>query len=79
MRILTSCNDQMQLRRQVFKHFQGRLAVVLSSECIAQGTGQSVEDGGLQQESLDAFGLQIQDFFDQVIQYKAVAAGKRFN
>ena len=41
---------------------------------ITQGGGQAVQDGGLEQEGLDASGLTVQDFFDQVVQYVAVAA-----
>jgi hypothetical protein len=37
-----------------------------------------VEDGGLHQKGLDAWRLLCQDFFNQVIQYIAVAAGKGF-
>ena len=46
---------------------------------IAQGTGHSIKDGGLQQESLNAIGLLFQDLLDQVVQYIAVAAGKRLD
>ena len=62
-----------------FQHFQGRLAVILAGERVAQGAGQPVEDGRLQQESLDAFGLLFQDFFNQIVQHKVVAAGKRLD
>ncbi len=61
----------------LFEIFQGLLPVVLAGERIAQGAGQSVEDGSLQQESLDAFGLLFQDFLDQIVQHETVAASER--
>ena len=33
----------------------------------------------MQQEGLDAFGLLFQDFLDQIVQHKTVAAGERFD
>ena len=43
----------------VFQHFQGRLAVVLAGEGVAQGSCQPVEDGSLEQESLNLRGLLV--------------------
>ena len=37
------------------------------------------QDGGAQQEILNAFSLLFQHFFNQVIQNKTMAAGKRFD
>ena len=44
---------------------------------ITQGAAQAVEDRRAQQECLNAFGLLLQDFFDQVIHDEVVAAGER--
>ena len=38
-----------------------------------------VEDRCAQQESLDLFGLLLQDFFDQIVQHEMVTAGERFD
>ena len=46
---------------------------------ITQRAAQGVEDGRAQQESLDAFGLLSQHFFDQVVQHEMVAAGEGLN
>ena len=46
---------------------------------ITQGAAQAVEDRGAQQERLDAFGLLLQDFFNQIVQHEMVAAGERFD
>ena len=46
---------------------------------ITQRAAQAVEDGCAQQESLDAFGLLLQDFFDQIVQHEMVAAGERLD
>jgi hypothetical protein len=37
---------------------------------ITLGAAQAVEDRGAQQESLDAFGLLLQDFSNQIVQHK---------
>ena len=51
----------------------------LAQNGITKGTAQAVEDGSLQQESLNAFGLLFQDFFNQVVQDEVVAAGEGFD
>ena len=45
-------------------------------ERIAQRAAQPVEDGGAQQEVLDAGGLLLQDLLDQIVQHEAVAAAE---
>src|SRR5688572_20836038 len=61
-----------------FKIFQGFLAGTIRVEQnrITQGATQTVEDGGTQQESLNSFGLLVQDFFNQVVHHEMVAAGE---
>src|SRR5581483_1585161 len=44
---------------------------------ITQGATQTVEDGGAQQERLNAFGLLLQHFFKQIIQHEMVATSER--
>ena len=46
---------------------------------ITKGAAHAVEDGRAQQESLDAFGLLLQDFFNQIVQHEMVAAGEGFD
>src|SRR5512143_2330759 len=46
---------------------------------LTQGAAQAIEEGSAQQESLDAFGLLLQDFFNQIIQHKMVAARERLD
>ena len=46
---------------------------------ITQGAAQAVEDGCAQQESLNAFGLLLQDFFNQIVHHEMVAAGERLD
>ena len=58
------------------ERFQGCLTVGTETYSIAERAAQAVEDGGLQEESLHALGLSVQDFLDQIIQHKAMAAGK---
>ena len=43
---------------------------------LAQGAAQAVENGGLQQEASDGFGLTLQDLFHQIVHYVAVIAGE---
>lgn len=43
---------------------------------ITEGTAQAVEDRRAQEESLDACGLLVQDFFDQIVHHETVAAGE---
>ena len=61
-----------------FEIFQGFLpgSRGVEQNSITQGTAQAIEDGGAQQESLDAFGLLLQDFFHQIVQHEMVAAGE---
>ena len=40
----------------------------------ARGAGETVEDGGLQQETAEVLGLTLQDLFDQVVDDVAVVA-----
>ena len=63
----------------VFEIFQGFLpgSRGVEQNGITQGAAQAVEDGCAQQESLDAFGLLLQDFFNQIVQHEMVAAGER--
>ena len=44
-----------------------------------KGTAQAVKDGCAQQKSLDAFGLLLQDFFNQIVQHEMVTAGERLD
>ncbi len=46
---------------------------------ITKGTAHAVKDGCAQQESLNAFGLLLQDFFNQIVHHEMVAAGERFD
>ena len=46
---------------------------------ITQRAAQAVEDRCAQQERLDACGLLLQDFFNQIVQHEMVAAGERFD
>ena len=46
---------------------------------ITQGTAHTVEDRCTQQKCLDAFGLLLQNLFNQIVQHEMVAAGERFD
>ena len=63
----------------LFEIIQSLLAIDLVGDGITQGAGHSVENGRLKQEGLNTFRLLIENFFDQVIKHKAVAAGERFD
>jgi len=43
---------------------------------VTQRATHAVKDGCSQQKSLDTFRLLLQDFFNQIVQYKMVAAGE---
>src|SRR6266487_2006079 len=58
---------------------QDRLAVVLSSNRVTEWTTQAIEDGRLQQEALDLFGLASQYLFNQIIHNVVVAPSERLN
>src|ERR671916_511582 len=49
------------------KGLQPRLAVLLAGDGIAERAMQPVENGGLQQEAADRFGLALQDLIDQIV------------
>ena len=51
-------------------------AIFLFGDGIAQRATQPIENGGLQQETADTLGLALQNFFDQIVQHKTVAAGE---
>ena len=55
---------------------QPRLAFFLVGDGIAQRAVQPVENGGLEQEAPDAFGLALQDLFDQIVHNVAVVPGE---
>ena len=57
--------------------FQGLLPRIPLHEGITERAAEPVENGGPQEEGLDALGLMTQDLLGQVVQHKAVAAGKR--
>ena len=63
----------------VFEVVQGCLpgSGGIAQHGIAQGAAQAVEDRRAQQERLDARGLLVQDFFDQIVQHEMVGAGER--
>ena len=54
--------------------FAGGFIVVHHS--IAQRSAHTLQDGGVQQEALDALGLEGQNFTDKVIRHVAVVSGK---
>ncbi len=76
--LIVERNDEQVGAFEVFQDFPagqiGKSASLQIEHCITQGTGQAVQDGSLEQEGLDAIGLTLKDFFDQVIQYVSVAA-----
>ena len=53
-----------------------RLAVILSRDRIAQGTGQPIEDAGPQEEPAHILGLSLQDFLDEVVDDEAIVSGE---
>jgi hypothetical protein len=65
-----------------FEIFQGRGGAVffsLAQHSIAKRAAQTVEEAGVQQESLNVFRLLPQHLFNQIVHYEAVAAGERFD
>ena len=65
----------------VFEIFQGFLpgSRRRTQNSVTQRAAHAVKDGCAQQKSLDAFGLLLQDFFNQIVQHEMVAAGERFD
>src|SRR6266508_823549 len=59
------------------ERLQPRTAVVLAGDGIAQRATQPFENGGLEQEAANQFGLTLQHLFDQIVHNVAVVAGKR--
>src|SRR4028118_1563723 len=55
---------------------QQRVAFLLAGDGIAQRANQPLENGGLEQEAPDVFGLTLQDLFDQVVHDVAVVSGE---
>ena len=51
----------------------------IEQDGITKGAAHALEDRCAQQESLHAFGLLFQDFFNQIVQHEMVAAGERFD
>src|SRR3972149_6365127 len=51
-------------------------AAILCGHGVTQGTTQAVENGGLQQEIAHALGLAFENLPGQIIEHKAVTAGK---
>ena len=62
----------------VFEIFQGFLpgSRGVEQNSVTQRAAQAIEDGCAQQKSLDAFGLLLQDFFNQIVEHEMVAAGE---
>src|SRR3712207_7585549 len=51
-----------------FQGLQNRLALLLLvGNGVAQRATQPLENGGLEQEAPDTFGLTLQDLFDQIV------------
>jgi hypothetical protein len=46
---------------------------------IAERATHAVEDRCAQQERLNTFGLPLQDFFKQIVQYEMMAASERLD
>src|SRR5689334_7033092 len=51
----------------------------MKQHSLTKRATQTVEDGGAQQESLDVGGLLLQNFFDEIVHDKLMAAGERLN
>ena len=47
--------------------FQSRVAFLFTGDGITQRAIQPIENGGLEQESADRFGLTLQNLFDQIV------------
>ena len=58
------------------ERLQHGLATALAGDGIAQRAAQPVQDGGLQQEAPDLFGLTLQDLLDQVVDDVAIVPGE---
>ena len=65
----------------VFEIFQGCLPGNrwVEQNGITKRSAHAVEDGSAQQESLDAFGLLLQDLFKQIVHHETMAAGERLD
>ena len=61
---------------QVLQHLR---AVGAAGDGVAQGPGESVEDGGAEQEVADALGLPGQHLVGEVVDDEPVAAGERLD
>ena len=55
---------------------QPGLSAILAGDGITEGPTQSVQDGGLQQEVLDIFGLALQDLLGQIVDDVPVIPGE---
>ena len=60
----------------VFEKFQGLLTVGIGEECFTHRAAHALQDRGTQQEGLDAFGLLVKNFSQQIIQHEVMAAGE---
>ena len=49
----------------------------MTGDGIAQRAGHAVEDGGLEEEVADGFGLTLQDLFDEIVHDVPVVARER--
>ena len=74
--LIVERNDEEIAALQSFQH---RFAILLPGDGITQRAAQPIENRGLQQETADTFGLALQDFFHQIVQHKAMAAGEGLN
>src|SRR5215218_11392276 len=66
-------NDKEVAPLECFQHYSG---VLLVGDGIAKVTTQPVENGGLEQEVPDTFGLTLQDLFDQIVQDVAIVSSE---
>ena len=55
---------------------QQHVAFLLLGDSLAQRAAQPIENGRLQQEAPDLFGLMLEDLFDQVVHNVPVVSGK---
>ena len=55
---------------------QQHFAFFLTGDGIAQRAAQPVENGGLEQEAADRFGLTLQNLFDQIVHDVPVVSGE---
>src|SRR5262249_29158342 len=70
---IVEANQKQVGTLQLLEHFVPALVL---SESIAERSVQAREDRGSQQKVVHLLRLAIQDFFQQVVQYKTVVAGK---